>query len=231
MRRFVPWCAVAVLGVVTLIGGAAGVTMEETTNLNRPDAPPPAPRIVGLSMSRAAEVVGAVGGRVSWEYAFSRAPKGEVISVGQNVYWTSNRHFDVNAVASLGPWSHPFAVLAPATALPAESECSGGLQLSEDGSVGPLVCGRDGISEHVNVSAWRDYAARQAPIMALSPSASISAITKAACAPWTSTGEWAFDAFDLANAYYGWHLPESFAIALYQGIGGKSCTQLGFAGP
>jgi len=57
--------------------------------------------------------------------------------------------------------------------------------------------------------------------------ATLTAIERAECASAGVTGEEAFDVFELANAYYGWHRP-NLAESLLQGVGGKTCGQLDF---
>jgi hypothetical protein len=128
-----------------------------------------------------------------------RAPAGTVIS--QDPVNPGGR-----LVVSTGPLRHRWAVLAGAKNPPVRSECAAPLRLDADGNAGPLTCGND----QVNVEAWDYFALNHFPVMSLPRGSSecrvVGTITKDYVSVPINDS-----AFQLANVYNGWRIPEGLA--------------------
>lgn len=96
------------------------------------------------------------------------------------------------------------ATLAPATVPSRIAECEHQLTFAVDGTVGPLKCANGDL----NVLAWQHYAPAAPHLLSAGPFASPGQVLEAMCKDKSSTIPIEGEAYQLAQAYYGW----SFAI-------------------
>jgi hypothetical protein len=95
--------------------------------------------------------------------------------------------------------------LPPAKSLPIVALCSQQLTPDQNGVAGPLLC-TDGA---LNVLAWSRVAPLTPHVLSVGPAASVQAVQAALCRDINLSHAAVADelsAYDLAAAYYGWHL-------------------------
>jgi serine/threonine protein kinase len=93
------------------------------------------------------------------------------------------------------------ATLPPATVPSKVNECQQQLTFAVDGTAGPLKCANGDL----NVIAWRHYAGAAGHLMSVGPFASPPQVLQAMCKDIsTTTNPLEQDAYQLAQAYYGW---------------------------
>lgn len=135
----------------------------------------------------------------------SPAPPGTVISQSQP--YTGN-----SLVVSAGPPTNKRAVLRGAAGSPVSTECTATITLTEDGNAYPLTC----YGSHVNAEAWDFYAALRSPIMRLPRKQTVCQVAAHISDSRLSSPE-QYSAFELANVYNGWHVPDGLAAHLIWG--------------
>jgi len=215
-----PWVLLFGLLAGTGVGAAIGNSEAPTTQVPSSTVfsgvrPPTNRWLVGFSLSRAKAIAGQERVRLYVIPAPSQAPKGRV--VGQD----PNLGSDETVVVSTGHLLNDFQVLSPATVPPVTSECAAGLELDEDGNVGPLTCDGD----HVNVAAWKDLARVDPVLMKLSRGATEEQASAAICTP-VPTAPIRDSSYQLAEAYYGWHFGEQLLLDRLYGLHGLGCSYL-----
>jgi hypothetical protein len=136
----------------------------------------------------------------------STAPPGTVISQSQPN--TGN-----SLVVSTGPLTNKRAVLRGAAGSPVSTECTATITLTEDGNAYPRTCYRS----HVNVEAWDFYAALHARIMRLPRKLTVCQVAAHIIDARLTSPE-QYSAFELANVYNGWHVPNGLAAHLIWGL-------------
>lgn len=109
-------------------------------------------------------------------------------------------------VVSTGPLKNAWAILPGAKNRPVKSECTRKLLLDEDGNAGPLFCANG----HVNVEAWEYFSLEKLTVMTLPRASSECQVAYYINRPYL-TVPINDSAFQLANAYNGWRVPEGLA--------------------
>ncbi len=156
------------------------------------------PDLVGETLAEARELVRRCGYHLEGVYRVpDPAPPGTIISVGP----PNPPYYRV--VVSTGPITSPWAVLPGASGPPVAAACMATLQLAEDGSAGPLTCG----TRRVNVEAWYYFALLHLPVMGLAKNSSACVVAAYVVLNY-QTGPINSSAYELANVYNGWHVPQ-----------------------
>lgn len=125
-------------------------------------------------------------------------------------------------IASTAPNS---AILAPASVPSAVGVCSEKVSLGAAGGVGPLLCGDPGPfysgapvpgSHPVNARAWAYLLPGNGGLFSLGRAVQQSVVQSLVCVNPEGSDAMTESAFYIANAYYGWGLP-NLGDALYNG--------------
>jgi hypothetical protein len=212
VRRIAPWTLVGLFvvgaGVAAIVGGLERTSQSGSGGVTRNLVSPF--YLTGLPLRVAEALVHQDHMKLSVLLAPSEKPRGQVISEDPNL------QKDQTIVVSSGPLKNRLATLPPASVPPVAAECAGGLQLAEDGTVGPLLC-----HGGVNVGAWRWF--RTMPLLSLGRGATRAQVIQAICSS-PGTPQMAEDAYELAASYYGWSFSPHLADEYLGELHGRTCT-------
>jgi hypothetical protein len=208
----VPWSLIGLLVVGTVVtaavGGLAQPSSSDSGGVTRNLVSPF--YLTGLPLRAAESLAQQDHMKLFVVFAPSEKPRGQVISEDLNL------QKDQTIIVSAGALKNRFATLPPASLPPVSAECGGGLQLAEDGTVGPLLC-----HSGVNVGAWRWF--RTMPLLSLGRGATQAQVIQAICSS-PGTAQMAEDAYVLAASYYGWSFSPHLADEYLSELHGRTCA-------
>jgi hypothetical protein len=113
---------------------------------------------------------------------------------------------------SSGPQQDLHQILRFATRPPAHTECEAPIDFDGDGNFGPVTCG----PTEVNVDAWDYYATLGSSwSLSLRSRPTEAEVSRDICTKKVATNPIGITGLELANAYYGWHLTDSWIFTVF----------------